>query len=80
MDSIQEETMNTETGENPVQESPPMMEEDFSSENEKREKDLEKPSSADSEKKMSEEDLEKQPFADSKKLAKRTWKSLLLQI
>lgn len=67
MDSIQEETMNTETGENPVQESPPMMEEDFSSENEKREKDLEKPSSADSEKKMSEEDLEKQPFADSKK-------------
>ena len=67
MDSIQEETMNTETGENPVQESPPMMEEDFSSENEKREKDLEKPSSADSEKKVSEEDLEKQPFADSKK-------------
>ena len=67
MDSVQEETMNMETGENPVEESPPMMEEDFSSENEKREKDLEKPSSADSEKKVSEEGLEKQPSADSEK-------------
>lgn len=67
MDSVQEETMNTETGENPVQESSSMMEEDFSSENKKREKDMEKPSSADSEKKVSEEDLEKQPSADSEK-------------
>lgn len=67
MDSVQEETMNMETGENPVEESPPMMEEDFSSENEKREKDLEKPSSADSEKKVSEEGLEKQASADSEK-------------
>lgn len=67
MDPVQEEIVDTETGENPVQESPPMMEEDFSSENEKREKDLEKPSSADSEKKVSEEDLEKQSSADSEK-------------
>ena len=67
MDPVQEEIVDTETGENPVQESPPMMEEDFSSENEKREKNLEKPSSADSEKKVSEEDLEKQPSADSEK-------------
>ena len=67
MDSVQEETMNTETGENPVEESPPMMEEDFSSENEKREKDLGKPSSADSEKKVSEEGLEKQHSSDSEK-------------
>ncbi len=67
MDPVQEEIVDTETGENSVQESPPMMEEDFSSENEKREKDLERPSSADSEKKVSEEDLEKQPSADSEK-------------
>lgn len=58
MDPVQEEIVDTETGENPVQESPPMMEEDFSSENEKREKELEKPSSADSEKKVSEEKAE----------------------
>ncbi|MGN8738319.1 hypothetical protein [Bilifractor sp. HCP3S3_D3] len=67
MDPVQEEIVDTETGENPVQESPTMMEEDFSSENEKREKDLEKPSSADSEKKVSEEGLEKQSSADSEK-------------
>ena len=67
MDPVQEEIVDTETGENPVQESPPMMEEDFSSENEKREKNLEKPSSADSEKKVSEEGLEKQSSADSEK-------------
>ena len=67
MDPVQEEIVDTETGENSVQESPPMMEEDFSSENKKREKNLEKPSSADSEKKVSEEDLEKQPSADSEK-------------
>ncbi|MGO5159786.1 MULTISPECIES: hypothetical protein [unclassified Bilifractor] len=58
MDPVQEEIVDTETGENPVQESPPMMEEDFSSENEKREKDLKKPSSADSEKKVSIEKAE----------------------
>ena len=67
MDPVQEEIVDTETGEKPVQESPPMMEEDFLSENEKREKELEKPSSADSEKKVSEEDLEKPSSADSEK-------------